>query len=177
MRALKTFSPLSEAETEQLLTRIVDTVHATIFGTVAVAALQGFLAGAMFWWLDLPTPLLWGVIMALLAIVPVLGTFVVWVPAAIFLALQGDWVKAAILAGWGGLIVANVDNVVRPVLMGDRLKLHTVPMFVAVIGGLNLFGTAGVVLGPAAVTATALLLDFWRSRANAAADEASSPPQ
>jgi predicted PurR-regulated permease PerM len=97
----------------------------------------------------------------------VLGTFVVWIPAAIFLALAGDWAKAAVLVGWGAVIVASVDNLLRPVLMGERLKLHTVPMLIAVIGGLNLFGPAGVVLGPVAVTTTLLLLDFWRERNDA----------
>lgn len=78
LETLRGLSPLSEAETRRLFGRIVDTIHATIFGIVAVAVTQGALAGPMFWWLDLPTPLLWGLIMGLLAIVPVLGTFVVW---------------------------------------------------------------------------------------------------
>jgi len=166
--ALESLSPFAAQETARLLRRIVDTVYATIFGMVAVAVVQGALAGLMFWWLDLPTPLLWGLIMALLAIVPVLGTFVVWVPAAIYLALQGDWARAAILAAWGGLIVANIDNVLRPALMGDRLKLHTAPMFISILGGLALFGPSGVVLGPVAITTTLALLETWRNRRDAA---------
>ena len=83
-----------------------DTIHATIYGTLVVALVQGTRGGLMFWWLGLPAPILWGAVMALLAIVPVLGAFVIWVPAAIFLAASGQWGKAAILAAWGGTSAA-----------------------------------------------------------------------
>ena len=75
----------------RLFRRIVDTVRATLYGTVAVAIVQGTLGGLMFWLLGLSTPLLWGIVMGLLAIVPVLGAFVIWIPTAIVLAVQGDW--------------------------------------------------------------------------------------
>jgi predicted PurR-regulated permease PerM len=88
----------------------------------------------MFWWLSLPTPLLWGLVMGLLAIVPVLGAFVVWIPAAIFLALDGNWEKAIILFLWGGLVVSSIDNLLYPMLVGNRLKLHTVPAFISLVG-------------------------------------------
>ena len=81
-----------------------DTIQATVFGTLVTAAVQGTLGGLMFWWLGLPAPMLWGAVMALCAIVPVLGTFVIWVPAAIFLAASaGHWGKAAILVAWRAL--------------------------------------------------------------------------
>ena len=94
----------------------------------------------------------------LLAVVPVLGAFVVWVPAALFLALEGSWGKALILILWGGLVVGTVDNLLRPILVGNRLKLHTVLAFIAVVGGLILFGPAGLILGPVILTLTTVLL-------------------
>ena len=100
----------------RLFGRTVDTVQATLYGTIAVAAIQGVLGGLIFWWLGLPTPLLWGLVMGLLALVPVLGAFVVWVPAAIFLALDGSWGKALILSTWGGIVIACVDNLLYPIL-------------------------------------------------------------
>ena len=137
---------------DRLFNQIVDTVHATIYGTVVVAGVQGTLGGLMFWWLGLPTPLLWGLVMALLAVVPVLGAFIVWIPASIFLALDGSWEKAIILVLWGGLVVSTIDNLLYPMLVGNRLKLHTVPAFISLVGGLTVFGPAGIVLGPMAVT-------------------------
>ena len=118
----------------------------------------------MFWWLDLPAPLFWGVLMGLLAIVRFLGAFVIWAPAAIFLALNGDVQSAIILTLWGTLVVGLLDNVLYPALVGQRLMLHTVPSFIAVVGGLLLFGTSGIVLGPIIVVGAQTLLEIWRSR-------------
>jgi predicted PurR-regulated permease PerM len=136
-------------------------VHATVYGTLAVAAVQGTLGGLMFWALGLPTPLLWGLVMGLLSIVPVLGAFVVWIPAAILLGLDGSWVRALILAAWGGIVVGSIDNFLRPMLVGNRLRLHTIPAFISIVGGLLLFGAPGFILGPMAATMTVLLVEIW----------------
>jgi predicted PurR-regulated permease PerM len=150
---------------DHLFDRVRDTIFATVYGTAAVSAVQGLLGGLMFWWLGLPAALLWGVIMALLAVVPMLGAYVVWVPAALFLAIEGSWGKALILAVWGGVIIGISDNLLRPVLVGNRLKLHTVLVFMSVVGGLILFGPTGLILGPVTLTVTTVLLEVWRSRA------------
>ena len=161
---LERFSPFSPQEMRALFARVRDTIYATIYGTLVVASLQGFLGGLMFWWLNFPSPILWGVVMALLSIVPVLGSFIVWIPATIFLALEGRWGEAITLALWGAVVIGSADNLIRPLLMGNDLKLHTVPTFIAMLGGLQLFGPSGIVLGPIAMTTTALLLEFWRRR-------------
>jgi predicted PurR-regulated permease PerM len=161
---LRSLSPLSDTEMDRLLRRVGDTVHATVYGTLTVAAVQGSLGGLMFWWLGLPAPLLWGLVMAALAVVPVLGAFVVWVPAALVLTLEGSWVKALILALWGGVVVGGIDNVIYPILVGNRLKLHTIPAFMAIVGGLIVFGPSGLILGPMALTVTIVLLEIWQSR-------------
>lgn len=163
-RLLTSISPLSDAETDEVIRRIADTVHATVYGTIVVAAIQGALGGLMFWWLGLPSPMLWGLVMALLAIVPVLGAFVVWIPAAIVLAIDGAWLKAIILTVWGGGLVATIDNLVYPVLVGNRLRLHTVPTFIGVVGGVVIFGVPGLVLGPATIAVTQVLLEILRRR-------------
>lgn len=164
LRALRSLVPLSDAETDEVFARVADTIHATVYGTLVVAVVQGVLGGLMFWWLGLPAPLLWGTVMALLAIVPVLGAFVVWVPAAIYLALAGSWGKALILTAWGGIVVSLVDNLLYPVLVGKRLRLHTLPVFIAIVGGILLFGGSGLILGPVALAVTVALVDVWRRR-------------
>jgi len=156
--------PLTAAEYVRLTDRITNTIFASVYGTAVVAVLQGVLGGAMFWWLDLPAPLFWGVLMGLLGIVPFLGAFVIWAPAAIFLAFNGDLQSAILLTLWGTLVVGLVDNVLYPILVGKRLMLHTVPSFIAVVGGLLLFGTSGIVLGPIIVAGAQTLLEIWRSR-------------
>jgi hypothetical protein len=87
----------------------------------------------MFWWLDLPAPLLWGAVMAVLAIIPVFGAALIWVPAAIVLALGGSWEKALVLTAWGGIVVALIDNLLYPMLIRKDLRMHTAPVFIAMV--------------------------------------------
>ena len=162
--ALAALSPFTDAEAAQVAACFVDTVHATIFGTVVVAAVQGTLGGLMFWWLGLPSALFWGVMMGLLAIIPVLGAYIIWLPAAVFLALEGSWIRALILTAWGGGLVATIDNLLYPVLVGNRLRLHTVPSFIGAVGGIIVFGVPGIILGPVAITVTLTLLKILKQR-------------
>lgn len=161
LESLRSLSPLSEAEMNRMFDGVSDTVHATLYGTLAVAVVQGTLGGLMFWWLGLPAPLLWGIVMALLAVVPVLGAFVIWIPAAIFLFLEGSGGKALLLTLWGAIVVGGIDNLLYPMLVGKRLKMHTVLAFVSIVGGLIVFGASGLILGPVIFTVTRLLLEIW----------------
>jgi predicted PurR-regulated permease PerM len=164
LQTLTALSPLTGREMNRIFGRVSDTIHATIYGTLAVSAVQGLLGGLMFWWLGLPAPLLWGVVMAFMALVPVLGAFVVWIPAALFLTLDGSWGKALVLSVWGLVVVGTIDNLLRPILVGRRLKLHTLLAFISVVGGLFQFGPAGLLLGPAVLAITTGLLEIWSGR-------------
>jgi predicted PurR-regulated permease PerM len=166
LRSLNSLSPLSDARMAELYERIRNTIFANLYGTLAVSAAQGLLGGVMLWILGISAPLLWGLIMAILAVVPALGAFVVWVPAAIYLALEGSWIKSIILVCWGLVVVGTVDNLLRPVLVGKWLRLHTVLAFISVVGGLLVFGPAGLVLGPLVLTTTTFLLESWSSRSS-----------
>jgi predicted PurR-regulated permease PerM len=97
--------------------------------------LQGTLGGVAFWVLGLPSPLLWGVVMTLLCIIPLAGAPIVWVPSAIILAIQGEYFKAIGLALWGWLVVGTVDNITRPFIIGGRTSLHPLAVFFAILGG------------------------------------------
>jgi predicted PurR-regulated permease PerM len=156
--------PLAEREAGEVFHRVRDTIYGVVYGTLVVALIQGALGGMMFWVLGLPGPLLWGAVMAILAVLPVFGAAIVWVPAAALLALQGDPAKALILTAWGGIVVALIDNLLYPILVKDRLCLHTVPVFVSIVGGLVVFGAAGVVLGPVVLAITVALIEIWRRR-------------
>jgi predicted PurR-regulated permease PerM len=169
LQSLRALSPLTDADMSRMFTEVADTVHATVYGTLVVALVQGALGGLMFWWLGLPEPLLWGVVMGLLAVVPVLGAFVVWVPVAIFLALEGRIGSAVLLAVWGTVVVGGIDNLLYPMLVGQRLKMHTLVAFVSIVGGLIVFGPAGLILGPVVFTVTRLLLEIWKRPAPDAA--------
>jgi predicted PurR-regulated permease PerM len=167
LRQVRLLSPLTESETDYILGRASDTVHAIIFGTVIVAAVQGALGAVIFWLLGLPNPVFWGLVMGLLSVVPIFGAFVVWIPAALYLALSGEWGKAAILTAWGSIVIGSIDNILHPILSGGRLRLHTVPTFISIVGGLMLFGASGLILGPLVATLTIAVLEVWRARARA----------
>jgi predicted PurR-regulated permease PerM len=171
LQMIKSLSPLRPSEMNRLFHRVGDTIVATIYGTLVVSALQGLLGGLMFWWLGLPAPLLWGTVMGVLALVPVLGAFVVWLPAALFLVMDGSWGQALVLTLWGVVVVGTIDNLLRPILVGNRMKLPTVLAFISVLGGLLQFGAAGLILGPAILAVTTVLLEIWSGRA---LDETSS---
>jgi predicted PurR-regulated permease PerM len=168
----RSYLPLSEAETDVVIRRVTDTIQATVFGSLVVAAVQGFMGGLMFWLLGLPAPVVWGAVMAVLATIPVAGTFVVWAPAAVFLAITGAWVKALALVGWGAVAIGLIDNVLYPMLVGKRLRFHPLPVFFSIVGGLSVFGAAGLVLGPLVLSVTTALLEVLRRRTSggAAAD-------
>jgi predicted PurR-regulated permease PerM len=167
LRSIQSLVPLSQKEVVKVFDRVRSMVYATIYGTLVVAGIQGALGGLMFWILGLPGPLLWGVVMGLLAIVPILGAFIIWVPAAIFLAMEGSWAKALILAVWGTVVVGLIDNLLYPILVGKEMRLHTLPVFIAILGGLYVFGASGLILGPVALAVTLALIDILRRRTEA----------
>jgi predicted PurR-regulated permease PerM len=164
LEALRRFVPLAPPETNQVVAKVGHAIHAIVYGTLAVAAAQGILGGLMFWWLGLPAPLLWGTIMALVAILPVLGAAIVWLPVALYLAAEGDWQRALMLFAWGAIVVSTIDNLLYPILVKNEIRLHTVPVFISVLGGLAVFGVTGVVLGPLVLVVGLTLIDIWRRR-------------
>lgn len=165
---LRSILPLSDGEADVLLTRTGDTIFATALGRFAIACVQGLLAGLAFWVLGVPAPVLWAFTTVALAMIPGFGSFLVWAPIAIYLGLSGHWGKAALLAIWGGLIVSTIDNILYPILVGTRLRANTGIILLSILGGIALFGIAGIVLGPVVFTIAATLLEFWHTRTAAA---------
>ncbi|HVF58025.1 MAG TPA: AI-2E family transporter [Pyrinomonadaceae bacterium] len=160
--ALREALPLDSSKSREIFERTRDVISASVYGVLAIAAIQGLLGGLAFWALGIPSPLLWGVVMVFLSMIPMAGAFIVWVPAAIYLAITGHWVKALILVGWGTLVIGTVDNFLRPKLVGEKTRLHELLIFFSVLGGLQVFGVLGLVLGPVIVAITLALIDVVR---------------
>ncbi|MBX7223995.1 MAG: AI-2E family transporter [Blastocatellia bacterium] len=161
-RRLAVVLPLQAEQTEKLFTRIGDTITATMYGGIAVALAQGTLTGISFWFLGLPSPILWGVVAAVVSLVPLVGSGLVWVPAALVLLLSGHWIKGLILLGWGIGVVSSVDNIIRPWIIQDKVQLHTLLIFFALLGGVQAFGMLGLFIGPVIVSIAQVLLGFMR---------------
>jgi predicted PurR-regulated permease PerM len=164
LKAIRSFLPLTDSETDVLFCRVDDTIRATLYGMLVLSALQGVLGGLMFWWVGVPSPWFWGLVSAVFAFVPVVDTFVLWLPAAIYLGLEGRWAEALVVAGLGSLLIRALENFLYPVLVKDRLKVPSVGIFIALLGGLVLFGWSGLVLGPVVLTVTSVLLEICAKR-------------
>jgi predicted PurR-regulated permease PerM len=164
LAVMRSLMPLSNDESAYFFERIRSMAHATIYGTVFVSIVQGALGGLIFALVGVPGALLWGVAMAVLSIIPTSGAFVIWLPVAIVLGVQGQWGKAAIIGLWGALVVGTIDNVLYPVLVGKEMRLHTLPVLLAILGGVSTFGAAGIVLGPVILAGTIALLDIIKRR-------------
>ena len=154
--------PLERVQTHDIVKRTQEVIGATVYGVLVIAAIQGTLGTFIFSILGLPSPLLWGVVMFFLSMIPMAGAFLVWVPAALYLALTGAYVKAIVLVVWGVLVIGTIDNFLSPRLVGQRARLHELLIFFAVLGGLEVFGVLGLVLGPVIVAVTLALIEMVR---------------
>jgi predicted PurR-regulated permease PerM len=159
VRGVGALSPLAPETGAEGFRQFVEVSKATLYGGVVVGAVQGFLGGLGFLFVGLPSPVLWGFVMALLSLIPVVGATFVWLPAAIILIAQGAWIKGIILIVWGVVVVGLADNFLRPMLVGERTGLHTVLVFFSILGGLKIFGFLGFVIGPVIL---AVLISFAR---------------
>lgn len=167
---LRRLLPMDREHQERLLKNIVDAVVAVVHGALVVATLQGLLAGFAYWLTGVPFAVLWGVVTAFAALLPVGGSALVSIPAAIYLFLQGETVWAIILLVWCLGFVGMIDNILKPLLIGNRLGLPVLFLFFGILGGLSLFGAVGIILGPALFALLRALLDLY-SQEYAKADD------
>ena len=155
VQILKDISPLGGDDSERTRGEVTELISVTLSSGFVVAAVQGLLGGLVFWLLGMPSPIFWGVIIAFLAFLPVIGPWLVWIPAAIGTFASGDQGRAILLVVLGFLLISGADNVLRPILIAGRAQLNGLLVFVALLGGISFFGLLGVVLGPL-VIATAV---------------------
>ena len=146
-RTIRDSIPLSRDYTDRLLARFTAVIRATVKGNVAIALVQGGIGGLAFWALGLDAALLWGVVMAILSLVPAVGSALLWVPAAGYLMLTGATGKGIILIVVG-IGISFIDNLLRPRLVGRETRLPDYVILVSTVGGLSVFGPNGFVIGP-----------------------------
>lgn len=150
--------PLGDARERMLFAKFGEVTRATIKGNLVIAVIQGSLGGLIFWILGIPGALLWGVVMAVLSLIPAVGPAIVWVPVSIYLFATGENVKGIILVAFGAGVIGLVDNILRPILVGRDTKLPDYIVLLSTLGGLGLFGVNGFVIGP---LVAALFIAFW----------------
>ena len=155
--------PLPERERERLIAETRDLIIASVGAGLLVAAVQGLIGGVTYWLLGINAPVVWGVAMAICALIPLVGSTLVWVPTALWLLLSGEVARGVILVLVGVLGIGLVDNVLRPLLLSGRTSASGLVIFLGLLGGVSAFGFIGLVLGPIIlVTAGNLLAVFTR---------------
>jgi predicted PurR-regulated permease PerM len=154
--------PLKADQADRLFTRVSDSIVANVYGCLAVALAQGTLLALGFWALGVPSPLVWGLVTGLCSMIPVIGSAVVWVPAAMILFITGHPWKTVILLAWGAAAVGQIDNVVRPYIISERAKMHPLLVFFALLGGAKAFGVLGLFIGPVVISVTLVVFQMLR---------------
>jgi predicted PurR-regulated permease PerM len=170
MRSLTWLVPLEKQETEGLVRRTRDVIYATVYGNVVVAIVQGALGGLAFWVLGLPASALWGTVMVLLSLLPIVGAPFVWAPAGVILVVTGEVGRGIALLIVGALLISTIDNYLRAVLVSDRTQLHPLVVFFSVLGGLFAFGAVGLFVGPVLFAVGLTILEMARLAMEPGAD-------
>lgn len=156
--SIRRASPLNALHTNYILGKFTAVVKATVKGNVIIAVIQGFIGGLTFFLLGIEGAMLWGVVMAVLSLVPAVGSFLVWGPVAVYLLLSGQYWQGGILLVVGVFVISLIDNLLRPPLVGKGTRMPDYVVLVSTLGGIALFGLNGFVIGP---LIAALFIAVW----------------
>lgn len=159
--------PLKKEHKEGLFDQVQNVTHAILYGYFLTAVIQGLLGAVMLLIFRVPNALFWGVVMMILSFLPIVGTPIVWIPIALVELIKSNYIAGVGILVIGFLILINVDNFIRPKLIGKKAKLSTPLVFLGVLGGLALFGFIGIILGPLVLALLITTIDFFSPRSQA----------
>jgi len=147
--------PLNRKSSNKMVEQFGRVTHSVVFAHLIVALVQGILGAIAFFAFGIPSPIFWGVVMAIFALLPVIGPAIIWVPASLFLILNGVFTNSYFILGkgiglvlFGIFVISTIDNILRVKLVGDKGEVHPLTVFIGLIGGVNLFGLMGIFIGP-----------------------------
>ncbi len=160
---LMRLSPLRDEHERLLFQKFISISRATLKGTLIVGLIQGLLGGIAFFIVGVPSPIIWGIFMALLSLIPLVGAGIVWLPASIILLLTGNIWEGVFLILFGIGVISTIDNILRPKLVGRDTEMHPLLVFFATLGGISLFGISGFLIGPIVVSLFMALADIYSS--------------
>jgi predicted PurR-regulated permease PerM len=159
--SIRGISPLSRAQEDRFIERFRVVARATVLGNLLTALVQGTISGVIFLILGLPNPILWGALTALLSLVPLVGTALVWVPWTIYLIAVGAYGRAVVFLLAQIVVVGGIDNFLRPMLIEGRVRMHALVVFFSILGGIAYFGILGMFLGPLIFAIAAAFVEFF----------------
>ncbi len=171
VRNLQALLPLERRHAEVLFSRLYNAVSAVVRGTIVTALAQGILGGAGYWIFGVPYAVFLGLATAVFSLLPVGGAALIWIPAVLYLFLEGDWMRGLFLLAWSTAIVSTADNILKPALISGGTNLPTLFLFFGMLGGLQVFGILGFIMGPVLLVTLATFLEIYKELSSATVDQ------
>ncbi len=158
---LRELVPLSKKDENVMFKRVHSTMHALLYGHITAALAQAVAGTIVLLILGISSPIFWGALMWLTSMIPFVGAPIVWLPIAIGLIITGSLVKGIILFIWGIIVIGSIDNVIRAIVVSERTHMSMVVIFLGIVGGVSVFGFAGLIFGPLVLSITATVLELY----------------
>ena len=163
LERVKSLIPMKDEQKDEIFRKFYDTLNAVIVGVMVTAAIQGVLQGLFFWILGISYSVLGGVLTFIFALIPIAGAVIVWLPVGLYLVFTGSIYTGIAVLVFGGLVVSSVDNFLKPVMIGGRVKLSTLFLVLTIFGSLSVFGITGIIIGPILLAIFMSFIDIYKS--------------
>ncbi|MBT3406995.1 AI-2E family transporter [Candidatus Woesearchaeota archaeon] len=170
IKVVKNVIPVNKKNTEHIISQSAEVLNGVLYGQLVTALIQGMIAGLGYYLFGFSSPIFWGIVTAIAALIPIVGTGLIWLPMALYSLTTGLSTsnRPEIIAGtglmiYGAILISSLDNIIKPKLIGDRAKIHPLLVLLGVLGGLSLFGPLGVIIGPIILALFVVLIEIYRS--------------
>jgi len=163
LERIKSLIPMKDEQKDEIFKKFYDTLNAVIVGVMVTAAIQGILQGLFFWILGISYSVLGGVLTFVFALIPIAGAVIVWLPVGLYLLFTGSIYAGIAVLVFGGLVVSSVDNFLKPIIIGGKVKLSTLFLVLTIFGSLSVFGITGIILGPILLAIFMSFIDIYKS--------------
>lgn len=163
LERIKSLIPMKDAQKDEIFKKFYDTLNAVIVGVMVTAAIQGLLQGLFFWAIGISYAVLGGVLTFVFALIPIAGAVIVWLPVGLYLLFTGSIYSGIGVLIFGGIVVSSVDNILKPMIIGGKVKLSTLFLVLTIFGSLSVFGFTGIILGPILLAIFMSFLEIYRS--------------
>ena len=160
---LKYLIPMKDDQKDEIFKKFYDTLNAVIVGVMVTAAIQGILQGLIFWALGISYSVLGGVLTFIFALIPIGGAVIVWLPVGLYLVFTGSLYTGIAVLVLGGAVVSSVDNFLKPMIIGGKVKLSTLFLVLTIFGSLSVFGFSGIILGPVLLAIFMSFIEIYRT--------------
>lgn len=163
LERIKSLIPMKDEQKDEIFRKFYDTLNAVIVGVMVTAAIQGVLQGLFFWAIGISYAVLGGVLTFIFALIPIAGAVIVWLPVGLYLVFTGSLYAGIGVLVFGGVVVSSVDNILKPMIIGGKVKLSTLFLVLTIFGSLSVFGFTGIILGPILLAIFMSFLEIYRS--------------